>query len=356
MKRLMAMAALAVALAVALLASDTGAVAKVAQQGTATGTVSATAATAGTPAPTVDYRSADTLAGAMLVQHYTCRSCHSIDGSAGLGPTFKGLYGSNVTLADGSTVVADHAYLITSIVSPNAQVVRGFPAGLMPNFSTYMSSLDLLQIVTYIESLGSPPPTGAATTAATAVAQGTGTPKATTAATVAAAATLGPTITVVTKTPAAAVTGLAIPSSTPPAVQVSNQPIIAGTIIFSRVVSPQDGWIVVQADASGSPGAGLGHTFVYQGLNINVVVAISTKNLTPTLHAVLYADAGASHTFEVPGADTPAMVNGQPVQVTFQTTGQTPAPAAAASGTPAAATTPMAATGTPQVMGTAKAG
>lgn len=60
-----------------------------------------------------------------------CAGCHSVDGSAGVGPTMKGLTGSSVTLDDGSTVTADDAYLERAILDPDAQIPEGFKAGIM---------------------------------------------------------------------------------------------------------------------------------------------------------------------------------------------------------------------------------
>ena len=64
-----------------------------------------------------------------------CMTCHSIDGSRLVGPTFKGLYGSPQKLTDGTTAVADDAYLKHSIQEPMAQIVEGYapsmPAGLL---------------------------------------------------------------------------------------------------------------------------------------------------------------------------------------------------------------------------------
>ena len=55
-----------------------------------------------------------------------CASCHGADGKGGVGPALAGLYGSEVTLADGSTVVADDAYLRRSITDPDADLVEGY--------------------------------------------------------------------------------------------------------------------------------------------------------------------------------------------------------------------------------------
>ncbi|MCC6673916.1 MAG: c-type cytochrome [Thermomicrobiales bacterium] len=82
-----------------------------------------------------------------------CLACHTIDGSQAVGPTWKGLYGSKVELEDGSTVVADAAYLIESIKDPNAKVVKGFPAGAMPPYGSILSDENIADLVAYIETL-----------------------------------------------------------------------------------------------------------------------------------------------------------------------------------------------------------
>lgn len=60
-----------------------------------------------------------------------CSACHSLTGSPGAGPSFKGLAGGTSTLATGQTVKADDAYLERSITDPDAQIVKGYHAGIM---------------------------------------------------------------------------------------------------------------------------------------------------------------------------------------------------------------------------------
>jgi cytochrome c oxidase subunit 2 len=69
--------------------------------------------------------------GAKLYESLGCSACHSITGAKGVGPTFKGLYGSKVQLSTGQTVTAVDAYLLESILDPDKQIVKGFPKGVM---------------------------------------------------------------------------------------------------------------------------------------------------------------------------------------------------------------------------------
>jgi mono/diheme cytochrome c family protein len=69
--------------------------------------------------------------GKSLYQSDGCSACHSLTGSAGVGPSFKGLTGGTVTLTDGQSVKADDAYLEQSIVDPDARIVEGYRAGVM---------------------------------------------------------------------------------------------------------------------------------------------------------------------------------------------------------------------------------
>ena len=88
--------------------------------------------------------------GRLLVTQNGCAACHSINGAAGLGPTWFGLAGSQVELEDGSTVIADDAFLFESIRNPKAKVVKGF----QPNMPLYpFTDEEIADIIAYIKTL-----------------------------------------------------------------------------------------------------------------------------------------------------------------------------------------------------------
>lgn len=82
-----------------------------------------------------------------------CAACHSVDGSKLVGPSFKGLFGSQVSLDGGRTVTADTAYIRKSILEPNADIVKGFPKSVMPAFGGTLTDEQISDIIQYIKSL-----------------------------------------------------------------------------------------------------------------------------------------------------------------------------------------------------------
>jgi mono/diheme cytochrome c family protein len=94
--------------------------------------------------------------GKQLYAADSCSGCHSLTGTAGAGPTFKGLAGSAVELATSQTIRADDAYLARSITNPDAQVVRGYHAGLMApaiaSFDLAAKPSDIRALVAFIKS------------------------------------------------------------------------------------------------------------------------------------------------------------------------------------------------------------
>ncbi len=91
--------------------------------------------------------------GRQLANAQGCLGCHSTDGSALVGPTWKSMYGHEVKLANGQTATADDAYITESIYEPDSKVVQGFPSGTMPSFKGTLSSQDVQAIIEYIKTL-----------------------------------------------------------------------------------------------------------------------------------------------------------------------------------------------------------
>jgi cytochrome c oxidase subunit 2 len=91
--------------------------------------------------------------GQKYAKQFGCASCHSIDGSRIVGPTWKGLFGSTVTMESGSTVTADEAYLTESIRNPAAQIVQGFPNVMPASIGQQLTDEQISDIIAYIKTL-----------------------------------------------------------------------------------------------------------------------------------------------------------------------------------------------------------
>jgi glucose/arabinose dehydrogenase/cytochrome c2 len=96
--------------------------------------------------------------GRRVYERYGCAACHSMEGPAvaKLGPTFRGLYGSDRTFASGVVrVTADEAYLRESILEPSAKVVSGFGrTGMgMPSYAGVLSDAQIESLILFIKSL-----------------------------------------------------------------------------------------------------------------------------------------------------------------------------------------------------------
>lgn len=89
--------------------------------------------------------------GEQLFIQNACQTCHSVDGSRLVGPTFLGLYGSERTFEDGTTRIADDEYLTQSIREPSTQVVQGY-ANAMVSYD-YLSEAEVQSLIEYIKTL-----------------------------------------------------------------------------------------------------------------------------------------------------------------------------------------------------------
>lgn len=91
--------------------------------------------------------------GQTILEGKGCLGCHSTDGTKRIGPTFKGLYGSKITvLTKGTerTITADEEYIKRSVMEPGADIVKGYP-GIMPAIP--LTHEELEAIMEYLETL-----------------------------------------------------------------------------------------------------------------------------------------------------------------------------------------------------------
>lgn len=94
--------------------------------------------------------------GYKLLDKNGCVACHSVDGTKSVGPTFKGLYGSNVEITTNGVdhkIIADNSYITTSILEPNKDIVKGFSPNIMQSYKGIITDKDIQLVVDYLKTL-----------------------------------------------------------------------------------------------------------------------------------------------------------------------------------------------------------
>ncbi len=90
--------------------------------------------------------------GRKLYEIRGCQQCHSVDGGPRTGPTFFKMFGKEETLADGSIITVDEAYIRESVLEPNAKVVAGFEP-VMPTYQGRLRDDEIAALTAYMRSL-----------------------------------------------------------------------------------------------------------------------------------------------------------------------------------------------------------
>ena len=95
-------------------------------------------------------------AGKKLYASMGCIGCHTVNGTAGVGPTWKNLAGYPVKLTSGKSVLADYKFLRFMILYPGKKVVAGFQP-IMPSYTAALAGAKnvkkLDSLIWYINSL-----------------------------------------------------------------------------------------------------------------------------------------------------------------------------------------------------------
>ena len=99
--------------------------------------------------------SAEAQEGQAVARRAGCAGCHGdANGGATVGPSWVGLWGTDVTLDDGSVVRFDEEFVRTAVRDPDAQRPEGTWLH-MPTFGErQVSEADLEALIAYIRELG----------------------------------------------------------------------------------------------------------------------------------------------------------------------------------------------------------
>lgn len=88
--------------------------------------------------------------GRRLYVNSGCAGCHGRLGEGGIGPTVVGIRDTPRPLMDGTTVIADQAYLIRAIMDPHAELVEGYSLRMPTN---RLDESQVRAILTFLDAL-----------------------------------------------------------------------------------------------------------------------------------------------------------------------------------------------------------
>ena len=95
--------------------------------------------------------------GLQVLKKNACTSCHSLDGSKLIGPSFKGVWGKTETVITNGTerqITVDEEYVKNSIYDPNADVTKGYNPGLMiTTYKDLITEDEVKDIIEYLKTL-----------------------------------------------------------------------------------------------------------------------------------------------------------------------------------------------------------
>jgi cytochrome c oxidase subunit 2 len=75
-----------------------------------------------------------------------------VDGTELIGPSFKGIWGRDRNLADGSTVTVDENYIRESILYPGNKIAEGYQNVMTP-YEGRISDDEITNIIEYLKTI-----------------------------------------------------------------------------------------------------------------------------------------------------------------------------------------------------------
>ncbi len=103
----------------------------------------------------IDMTVADAGSGEKLFQQSnngapTCASCHSIDGSGGVGPSLQGIRETAANHGNGQSA---EEYLYWSIISPSRSLTTGYSNLMYAKYDEIFEAADIADLIAYLLSL-----------------------------------------------------------------------------------------------------------------------------------------------------------------------------------------------------------
>jgi len=90
--------------------------------------------------------------GRLLYESKGCSTCHTLDGTKGNCPSWKGIYGGMNKMADGRTMKVDENYIRHTMYEPNNMQLPGFEA-IMPSFQGLLRQREELALIEFIKTV-----------------------------------------------------------------------------------------------------------------------------------------------------------------------------------------------------------
>jgi mono/diheme cytochrome c family protein len=113
------------------------------------------AAACAADSPQLATLSAEAERGRQVSMDIGCATCHGADGLGGAAPGYGGMWGTEITLESGETVIYDEVFATAAIRDPAAQIRTGVSSVEMPAYDeAALSDADLAAILAFIEELG----------------------------------------------------------------------------------------------------------------------------------------------------------------------------------------------------------
>lgn len=91
--------------------------------------------------------------GRKLYERKGCKQCHTLDGTVLIGPSWKGLWGRQEALVDGSSVTVEENYVRESILDPQKRIVAGFAGKYMQPYQGRITDREITMIIEFMKTL-----------------------------------------------------------------------------------------------------------------------------------------------------------------------------------------------------------